>query len=239
MIPKIIHYCWFGNNKKPKKVRKFIDNWKKILSDYEFIEWNETNFHIDSFAYTKEAYNAKKYAFVSDYVRLFALFNFGGIYLDTDVEVIKTFDNFLNLKCFMSFESNQSVCTAVIGAEKNSSFIKFILDSYNDKHFFENGKTDEFPNSQLIFNLLKTKITNTKTLNNLDKNKILELDDVVIFPLPYFCGKDYKTYDLCINEKTVSIHHLDASWYSPKRKVLKFIKGILIKLGLKRLRKNK
>ena len=91
-IPKIIHYCWFGKNEKPDIVIKCIDSWKKILNEYEIIEWNEKNFKIDSNKFVKQAYDSKKFAFVSDYVRVYALYNYGGIYLDTDVEVFKSLD---------------------------------------------------------------------------------------------------------------------------------------------------
>ena len=127
MIPKIIHYCWFGSNKKPRKVRKCIAIWKKLLPDYEFIEWNEDNFDINMIEYAKEAYNEKKYAFVSDVARLYALLQFGGIYMDTDVELLKPLDSFLNHRAFCGFESENFLSTAMIGADKGSEWINFII----------------------------------------------------------------------------------------------------------------
>ena len=103
-IPKTIHYCWFGRGEKPEIVKKCIDTWKDKLSDYEIIEWNEDNFDINQNDYVKEAYKAKKFAFVSDYVRVYALYNYGGIYLDTDVEVFKSFDDVLDNESFWGFE---------------------------------------------------------------------------------------------------------------------------------------
>lgn len=131
-IPKIIHYVWMGGNEKPSKIKKCIKTWKKHLKDYEFIEWNEKNFDIDSNAFVKEMYNKKKWAFVSDYVRAYAIYNYGGIYLDTDVFVIDNLDSLLNDKAFVGFEAPEFPFTAVFGAEKGHPFIKDILDYYGD-----------------------------------------------------------------------------------------------------------
>ena len=105
MIPKIIHYCWFGGKPKPELAEKCIESWKKFCPDYEIVEWNEGNFNINSNLYVKQAYEAKKYAFVTDYVRLYALYTQGGIYMDTDVMVLKPLDEYLNHEAFSGFES--------------------------------------------------------------------------------------------------------------------------------------
>ena len=117
MIPKIIHFCWFGNNPKTELAEKCIASWKKFLPDYELKEWNESNFDIDQHPFTREAYQAKKYAFVTDYVRLFVLKEYGGIYMDTDVEVIKNLDCFLQHNAFSGFETSEYVQTGIIGSE--------------------------------------------------------------------------------------------------------------------------
>ena len=144
MIPKIIHYCWFGKKEKPAKIKKLIKKRKKKLPDYKFMEWNEENFDINSSKFTKIAYEMHKYAFVSDYVRLYALINFGGIYLDTDVIVVKNFDSFLNDRAFLSFESNKTLCTAVIGSQKDNPFLIKCFDHYSAKDFktYESLKTE-------------------------------------------------------------------------------------------------
>ena len=122
-IPKIIHYCWFGKKEKPNIVKKCISSWKVILKDYEIIEWNEENFDISSNNFVRQAYENGKFAFVSDYVRVYALYNYGGIYLDTDVEVFKNFDPLLNNESFWGFEEKNFIATSTIGAQKNNKFI--------------------------------------------------------------------------------------------------------------------
>ena len=123
MIPKKIHYCWFGKGEKPKLVKDCIDSWKKNCHDYEIIEWNEDNFDININAYVKEAYECKKYAFVTDFVRLFVLKKYGGVYMDTDVEVIKSLDGFLKHHAFSSFENNDYIPTGIMASEKNNKWI--------------------------------------------------------------------------------------------------------------------
>ena len=123
MIPKIIHYCWFGDKELPKLAKKCLASWKKYCPDYQIKCWNESNFDVNSNQYVKEAYENKKYAFVTDYVRLYALYNFGGVYMDTDVEVIKNIDDFLNCKGFSSFESTNLVPTGILASEKELPII--------------------------------------------------------------------------------------------------------------------
>lgn len=145
MIPKIIHYVWVGNNPKPKDIKKCMKTWKKHLKDYKIIEWNESNFDISSHPFVKKAYEAKKWAYVSDYIRMYAIYNYGGIYLDTDVLVLENFDKFLNNKVFVGFERENYPFTAVFGAEKKNKFIKKLLDYYDDldayNFDFENNNT--------------------------------------------------------------------------------------------------
>lgn len=145
MIPKIIHYVWVGNNPKPKDIKKCMKTWKKHLKDYKIIEWNESNFDISSHPFVKKTYEAKKWAYVSDYIRMYAIYNYGGIYLDTDVLVLENFDKFLNNKVFVGFERENYPFTAVFGAEKKNKFIKKLLDYYDNldayNFDFENNNT--------------------------------------------------------------------------------------------------
>lgn len=224
-IPKIIHYCWFGKGEMPAKVIQTIEEWKRILPDYQVIEWNEEKFDVNSTEYTRQAYEHGKYAFVSDYVRLYALYQMGGIYLDTDVEVIGSFDGFLNEKAFMSFESSRSLCTAVIGAEKESKFIGELVDLYGKMSFVDRcGNPDMKPNSERLFEKLFTDKQN--------RDRKISMEDITIYPVDYFCAKDYKTYQLLKTDRTITVHTLDASWYPWKRKVKKIIKKIMVKMKL-------
>jgi hypothetical protein len=224
-IPKIIHYCWFGGKKKPEKVKATIANWREMLPEYQIIEWNDDNFDVNMIPYTRQAYEAKGYAFVSDYARLYVLYQMGGIYLDTDVVLLHNFDDFLNEKAFMSFESARSLCTAVIGAEKESQYIAELLEKYRNIRFInDEGKIDWKPNSERLFhNLFKHKM---------NRSCIYEGDIITIYPVDYFCAKDYKTYKMLQTDHTVAIHMLEASWYPWNRKLKKKIKKIMIKMKL-------
>ena len=135
MIPIIIHYCWFGRKEKPNNIIDNIRNWQHVLPDYQIKEWNEDNFDVNSMVFTKEAYKVKKYAFVSDIARLHALMTEGGIYLDTDVRVLKSFDPYLNHNSFIGLEDPKRLSTAVIGAHANVNWIRSFLSTYKEKHF--------------------------------------------------------------------------------------------------------
>ena len=138
VIPKIIHFCWFGGGEKSKDVLEYIKTWQQLLPDYKIMEWNEKTYSIEnSIPYVKEAYSSKKWAFVSDYVRLYALYNYGGIYLDTDVQILKSFDDLLKNEVFFGFESKDYLCTAVMGACSKHWFVKEFLDSYKERHFIQ------------------------------------------------------------------------------------------------------
>lgn len=225
-IPKKIHYCWFGGNSLPEDAKKFINSWKKYCPDYEIIEWNESNFNININNYVKEAYHAKKWAFVSDYARLFIIYNYGGIYLDTDVELIKSIDIFLKYSAFFALESSEYINTGLgFGAIKKNKYIKKMLDEYNNIHFrIDNEKYD----------LTSCPVRNTKSVQNIfdkmvDKSKFEVIDDIAFFPKDYFCPIDFDTGNLNLTDNTYAIHHFSCSWFSEleKRKVKiyrKFIK---------------
>lgn len=206
-IPKIIHYCWFGRGLKSKSVFECIESWKRILPDYEIIEWNESNFDISQNAYVQEAYNEKKWAFVSDYVRLYALYNFGGIYLDTDVELIKNIDCFLIFSNFMGLEDKSRIMTAVIGSEKGSAWIKYLLDDYSNRSFYKNnGSLDLMTNVERVTLLAK-------------KQGFMEINDktssfknVIVFSTEYFSPKSPLSGKVNKTSNTYCIHHFESSW---------------------------
>ena len=136
MIPKVIHYCWFGGNPLPELAIRYIDSWRQRCPDYEIKKWDETNFDVYSCDFVKEAYESKKWAFVSDYARLWIVFNYGGVYLDTDVELVKSLDELLDNKCFLGAETTGQVNTGLgFGAEKNNVVVKLLLNEYNNRHF--------------------------------------------------------------------------------------------------------
>jgi hypothetical protein len=221
MIPKVIHYCWFGHNPLPDLAVRCIESWRKFLPDYEVKEWNEENFDVNAITYTREAYAEKKYAFVSDYARFWILYNYGGLYFDTDVEIIKPLDEIVNRGAFMGCEqdykllANGSVVPGTgvavnpglgIGAEPGMAVYKEILDQYATFHFLY---ADGSQNQKTVV-AYTTELLVTKGLEV--KNEIQCVDGIYIYPKAYFGPKDYITNELNVNEKTVTIHHYNASW---------------------------
>jgi mannosyltransferase OCH1-like enzyme len=225
MIPKKIHYCWFGNGQMPALAIKCIDSWKKFLPDYELVLWNEGNFDIAANLYVRQAYEKKKFAFVTDYVRLYALYTEGGIYMDTDVEVLKSYDEFLLHSAFSGFETDGNVPTGMMGAEKGSIWAKELLSYYEDKAFIQtDGSLDMTTNTSIITNYMLTK---GLKLNN----KLQEFSDlVVMYPSEYFCPKDHRTGLLQITKNSYCIHHFAMSWIDPKKKHLTDLKRVLMKI---------
>ena len=220
MIPKVIHYCWFGRKPLPESARKCISSWRRYLPDYEIREWNEDNFDVNSIPYTSQAYQAGKWAFVADYARLWALYQYGGIYLDTDVEVLKSFDPFLEEPGFGCFENPDQLSTAVIGACKGNAFIKAQMDYYQTHSFLVKGRPDTTTNVKII-----TAYCLEKGLRR--DNTRQQIDDFVIYPSEYFSPKDYRTLELKLTPNTCAIHHYDTSWGGPWIKAKLLIKKIL------------
>lgn len=210
MIPKVIHYCWFGKNKKSEIIKKCIKSWDR-LSEYKIVEWNEDNIDISENQYLKEAFNRKMWAFVSDYIRLKVLYEYGGIYLDTDVEIKKNFsDDFLNNDLFLSFMYNCNLSTAIIGSSKYNNTIKELLDLYDNKEL------KVAPNNDLFTSYFLENYSSFK-LNN--KYQVLD-KKITIYPKEYFeCPTLNKKYGY-------SIHHFEASW-KEKNNWKKVIKSLL------------
>lgn len=226
-IPKKIHYCWFGGSQLPDDVKKYIDTWKKYCPDYEIIEWNECNFDITQNQYCKEAYEARKWAFVSDYVRLKVLYDNGGIYMDTDVEICKSFDPLLKYEFFCCYEDrdNTKISLGTFGTIKNNNYIKFLLDSYQNRKFFVNiNKFDYTTNVEYISDLTQKNwnIQHSK-YDYLDKNS-------VILPLEFFIAKDYFTGKLLRTENTYAIHHYSASWKNKRDKRKNELRLFLVRI---------
>lgn len=208
MIPKIIHYCWFGKNPLPEMAIRCIGSWKKYCPDYEIIEWNEDNFDINYNDYVREAYEAKKWAFVSDVARLYALVNYGGIYMDTDVEVIHSLDSLLKYESVSGFESDTQISTGLMAASKGNVMFKEFLNDYDNQHFIrKDGSLD------LTTNV--TRITNTCLKYGFKPvNSLQVINGFTLLPKDYLCPKDHTTKIITKTKNTLVIHHFDGSWHS-------------------------
>lgn len=207
MIPKKIHYCWFGGNEFSAKAKKCINSWKKFCPDYEIVEWNESNYDINQNPYTQFTYQNKKYAFLSDYARLQIIYNEGGIYFDVDVEVIRSLDDLLQYKAFFGFETDQFVNTGVgFGAEKYNKLVENMIREY-DILLDGNHGTIGCP-------ILNTEALKKNGLVLNGKNQII--GDGIIFSPEYFNPYDDPTGRLNITEETYSIHWFAKSWLSKK-----------------------
>ena len=206
MIPKKIHYCWFGGNPLPEDAKRYIESWKKYCSDYEIKEWNEGNFDLDRYPYVREAYDNRKFAFVSDVARLYALYTEGGIYMDTDVEVLKPLDEFLKYDGVSGFESSTQIPTGLMASRDLHPLVKEWLDEYEGIHFVkEDGSFD------LTTNV--TRITNSCLKHGFIPNGELQtVADYTFFPSEYFCPKDNLTGEIHLAENTATIHHFAGSW---------------------------
>ncbi len=226
MIPKIIHFCWLSGDAYPELIKKCMDSWNKICPDYEVVCWNTKNFDINICDYTKEAFAQKKYAFVSDYIRLYALYHYGGIYLDSDIEVMKKFDDLLDNKAFTSFEKEYTVAAWIFGSEKGNPIFKEFLDYYRDRHFvLPDGTMDLTPNPIPITQICKK--------HGLMMNGMIQkLDYITIYSKDFFCPYDRATEKLNITENTHTIHYFNGSWISDgKKKIIERRKQVIKKYG--------
>ena len=229
-IPKIVHYCWFGNGEKPREVLDCIASWKAKLPGYEFMEWNESNFDVaGSISYVKQAYEARKFAFVSDYARIQALYRFGGIYFDTDVEVLKPFEEYLEDKAMLlGFESERSLLTAFIAVEKEHPYMKEFLDSYENRSFLNpDGSFD-----MTVINKGFSELMEKKGVD-LSRNEYQKLADdrIEVYPIEYFCGFDMNNWHEAVTETTYTVHHMAGSWVAGggtlKRRLIKGLQRLI------------
>lgn len=204
-IPKTIHYCWFGGKPLPASAKKCVKSWKKYCPDYNIIEWNERNFDIQCNYFCKKMAEEKKWAFISDYARLKIVYEYGGIYLDTDVELIRSLDDLLKYKAFMGFQDSKEVNTGLgFGSVRKQKFIKENMNYY--EKLSENFTPIACPN-------ITTKLLRAYGLMD-DCGKIQQVADIMIFPVEYFCPKSERTGLIEKTGNTFSIHHFDASWFS-------------------------
>lgn len=230
MIPKIIHYCWFGRGKMPELAEKCIASWHRFLPEYEYKLWNEDSFDINSVPYVKEAYEARKFAFVTDYIRLWALERFGGVYMDTDVEILKPLDEFLDLPAFTGYEASSGMApvTGLMASAAGGIWVKEQLAYYEGKHFINaDGSLDLTPNT----------ITISKIMSDngfvADGKYAVYKNDMHVFPVDYFCPLT-STRVLKLTSNTCCIHHFAGSWVklSPMQKFKLFVTSKILGVNL-------
>lgn len=211
MIPKKIHYVWVGGNEKNNTIKHCMKTWGKHLEGYEVIEWNENNFDIDSHPFVKAAYKAKKWAYVSDYIRAYVIYKYGGIYLDTDILVLDNFDRFLNNRAFVGFENPQYPFTAVFGAEPGHPLVKDMIEYYDrlDEYKFDFEKNNTISVSDLLIKKYHCKVGN--------KFQILD-EDIAVYPDTVLCNP---------SENSISIHVFTGTWLEGKKALARKINVFL------------
>lgn len=225
MIPKIIHYCWLSKDKYPPKIEYCIKSWNKIIPEYKFILWDLEKCKEENILnnWVIEAFNNKKYAFASDYIRLYAVHKYGGIYLDTDVEIIKPFDELLHLPYFIGCEAvGNRVEIAAFGAEKDTKWIKLCMDYYIDKHFIkENGNFD----MKVMPDIVHEIISSNYIIQNINSLKSFDISPNIFnqFPNDWFCANIYKNINdkkpsYSISKNTFCIHHFANTWLKDNRR---------------------
>lgn len=210
MIPKVIHYCWFGRGQMPKLALKCIESWKKYCPDYEIKEWNEDNFDLDLYPYVREAYDTRKFAFVTDVVRLYALYHEGGIYMDTDVEVIKPLDSLLAYDAVSGFESPTQIPTGLMASRDGHPLFKELLDEYNGIHFVR-------PDGTLDITTNVIRISNTCREYGLRLDNTLQtVRGFTLLPKDFLCPIEHEGHRLVLTPNTLCIHHFAGSWVTGK-----------------------
>ena len=224
MIPKIIHFCWLSGDKYPGKIDYCINTWRKRCPDYEIRLWNLSKFDINSSVWCKEAFEAKKYAFAADYIRCYALYTEGGIYLDSDVEVLKSFDDLLHLPYFIGEEQGFNIEPAVIGCEKGWDYLGEMLNYYKDRHFKVDNGYDMLTSPCIMSEEIRKKyqymrITDISEFNMDNKN-------ICVFTPEYFSPKYPNSFKCDCTDRTYTVHHFAASWYPMDKKMFRLTRKL-------------
>lgn len=217
MIPKIIHYCWFGGKPIPSEHLRYIESWKKFLPEHIIVKWDESNFDVNVIDFTKEAYSVGKFAYVSDYARLKVIYEQGGIYFDTDVEVIESIDDILEKGPFMGFEKNTAASAGEVNSvaiglgfacEPRNPIIREAMDFYESHHYiYPDGHMEQITIVKIVTDILKR--------HGLTRSDIpTTIEGITIYPWDYFCPVEFLSNKLEITENTRTIHHYSASWMS-------------------------
>lgn len=239
MIPKIIHYCWLSGDPYPEKIKYCISTWHQLLPDYKLMLWNTETFPLNNSEWVEEAFNAKKYAFAADYIRLYAVYKYGGIYLDSDVEVLKKFDNLLELPYFIGGESYEDrVEMAAFGAREGCAWVKRCLDYYENRHF---RLSDNSLDMKVLPAIIHEVVSSSFDIRRIDSiNDFIDDDKFFnVFPNDWFCANIHlkptdNTPTYVISANTYCVHHFANSWLSHSKfiRIKLFVKRLLLSVGL-------
>lgn len=233
MIPKTIHYVWFGSDEIPQPYAQYIDNWHKVLPDYQFVRWDETNSKNLFTDYARQAYQAGKYGFASDVVRVRALYEYGGIYLDTDVEVLRGFDDLLGEQMFIGMENDAYVQSAVIASVPRHPFWRQVIDFYDRQQFVANGKQNLTPNTIYLTYFLRQwgNVTQLKDCKQVLRNGG---DTITVLPRSWLAPIDYTTGESLADDNTRTVHRFAGSWTDKSAHMRdKFLYGVRRLVGKK------
>ncbi|WP_420601949.1 glycosyltransferase family 32 protein [Flagellimonas sp.] len=250
MIPKIIHFCWLSGEEYPESIRKNIEDWKIKMPDYEFILWDKEKYDLANSSWVKQAFESKKFAFASDLIRLYAVYTYGGIYLDTDVEVLKSFDDLLDLPYFIGSQHNNLIEAAIFGSEKKSDWILRCLQYYDNRAFIkDDGNFDML----VLPRVMKRQLEGVRKINIMEPHEIARVDTLLkndsclyLYPFDFFCSKNYESGKISKTKNTYTVHHFQSSWLPVfsklRRRLIRFIgvsktEKIITSMGLRRFHK--
>lgn len=223
MINKIIHYMWFGGKEMPDDLKKNLASWKKYCPDFEFMCWDESNFDVNMCDFTRQTFETKKFGFLSDYVRLYALKKYGGIYLDLDIEMLKPIDDLLENDSFIGFENKYWCGSTPIGGQ--GEWIDDLLEIYNKRDFIVNGKMQMIPAPVIFTDVL------VKKYGLIQNNTLQKFGGLTVYPDDYLSPKNFWTGEIKTTENSYFIHYYAASWFGAKDKIANFfghmLKGII------------
>ena len=241
MIPKVLHLCWLSGDAYPAKIARCIDSWKRVMPNYEIVLWDTRRFPLSQSVWVREAFEKKKYAFAADYIRFYALYTMGGIYLDSDVEVLKRFDDLLDLPYFVGAEKAGTPEAAIMGAEQGCDWIKRCLDYYEGRHFVKaDGSLDirKLPEI-MVEQISQLKPVRTLTLEESRQVRSMDFEkEVLVLSDEYFSPKVFDSREVELTPYTYAIHHYQNSWFSPKAKIYYRTRTLLIRLfGYETIRK--
>ena len=233
MINKTIHYCWFGENNISDLGELCVKSWKKYCPDYKLIKWSEHNIDIETMPnYVKQAYALKKWAFVTDYIRLYVVYNYGGIYLDTDVELKKNLDTLLKRHSFFGIEKGSNLINTGIGfgAEAHASILKDLMDDYDNIDFATDKTSSAYDSTPCPERNLH--VFEKYGFIKKDENQLIDNGSTLVLASEYLCPINWKSGEIVLTSNTISIHHFDASWLDEKsRKKIKIKKMLANKTG--------